>query len=235
MTNEHNWISIVKMIVETAQSVGIDNVIIEPDCIRAIDDAKTVVLFQNEDVPQISVGSIGMNRIGIFMQRYNTISNQPNPTFTSIIDEKNGYVRSIVMKSDNLEMVYRCANPDTIQAPRKINDTPFYRILIPSSSGSLLKQLPGAMNSEIVEITSKKKGVIFKLIDINNDHCIYDLPEKAVNIEDEDASALFSYKYPVKNILSVIDSNADTMFEIGEKGIITASVNRLNVLILPQV
>lgn len=229
-----NWIDVIVNVVKTAQSVGIDNIIIEPECIRAIDDAKTVVLFQNKEVPQLSIGLIGMNRVGTFMQRYSIISEQENPTFKVEIDESKGYVRSIVMSSKDTKVEYRCANPDTIQAPKKINDNSMFRILIPRTSGIMMKQAQTAMNSEIVEITSNNNEAFYKIIDINNDDFKHTLPEKAVTI-DEETPAEFSYKYPLKNILAVIDTKVDTMFEIGEKGIITTSVNGLNILILPQV
>jgi hypothetical protein len=230
-----NWIDIVVNIVKTAQVVDIDNIIIEPDNIRAIDDAKTVVLFQNEDVPSLSVGSLGMNRIGTFMQRYNIIKSQNNPEFQAIRDEDKGYVRSIVMKSDNTKVEYRCANPDTIQAPRKINDVPKYRLRIPSSSGSLMKNAQAAMSSEIVEISSDEDGVFFRCLDINNDEFKHKISDMAIDIEDEDADVAFSHKYPLKNILATMDSHSDSMFEVGEKGIITTFINGLNILILPQV
>lgn len=243
MTKEENsWIDIIVRVLKTAEKVGIDNVIIEPNVIRAINDAKTVVLFQNENVPQLSVGSIGINRIGTFMQRYNIIVSRENPHFEADVNEEKGFVRSIdmssddIVSSDDIDITYRCANPDTIQAPKKINDVPVYQFIIPGRTSSIMKQAQAAMGSETVEITSDGDSVSYKIVDINNDNFNHIFPGKVVNIDDEEeTSTSFSYKYPVKNILSVIDSDIDTMFEIGEKGIITTVVNGLNVLILPQV
>jgi len=45
-------ISFIENVVKTGQSIGIDNIIIEPEMVRAIDDARTVVLYQNADVPE---------------------------------------------------------------------------------------------------------------------------------------------------------------------------------------
>jgi hypothetical protein len=236
MTSKNdNWINIIVNAVKTAQSVGIDSIIIEPDWIRGCNEAKTVVIFQNEDVPSLSVGSIGMSRIGTFMQRYNIISNQDNPTFKADVDSNKGYVRSIVMSSSDTKIEYRCANPETIQAPKKIFDTTKYRVLIPINSGAIMKQAQAAMNSEIVEIASDKTGTFFKILDINNDDFKHILPEDAVTIDDDDAPAKFAHKYALKNVLDIIDPAVDTMFEIGERGVITTSVNGLNVLILPKV
>lgn len=236
---KNNWIDIIINVVKAAQSVGIDNIIIEPESIRAIDDSKTVVLFQDKNVPTLSIGRLGMGRIHLFMNRYNIVMGGENPRFKAITDKHGqdvGYVTSIIMENDNTVVEYRCQNPDTIQAPKKINDTSKFRMSLPRKSAKLIKSAQGAMGSELITFTSDGNGVFYTILDINGDEFKHRFSDSAMNLNDSDSAAHFSHKYPVKVITAALAGNEEAyVFDIGEKGIITTEINRLNVLILPQV
>ena len=87
MKLSQDLISFIETVVRTGQSVNIDNVIIEPDMVRAIDDARTVVLYQNTNVPEMPFGSIGLNRIGVFLSRLEIAKSQDNFTLDVIVDD----------------------------------------------------------------------------------------------------------------------------------------------------
>jgi hypothetical protein len=227
-------IAYIQKVVKTAQMVGIDNVIIEPNITRAIDDDKTVVLFQNENVPDMPFGSIGLNRIGVFMSRLDIAKTQDGFSIESDSPEGSEFVRSLTMKAKGVKIDYRCANPTTIQAPRQINDTLKYRIPLNAEAVVLLQKGQSAMSADTVTIVSNKNGVSFEIVDINKDVFSHTFTTKVENLAD-DENVSFAHRYPIKNLLPLFKQNADGCFEVGQKGILSISVQGLNLFVLPQV
>lgn len=226
-------IDFIETVVKTGQSVNIDNVIIEPDMVRAIDEARTVVLYQNSDVPEMPFGSIGLNRISVFLSRLEIAKTQDNFTLDVVVDDDEEYARSVTMKGTGTKIDYRCANPTTIQAPRQINDNLVYRVQLNAEAVSLLSKGQGAMGSETVSIMSDD-GVSFELTDVNSDAFKHTFAPD-VELLDEDASENFTHRYPAKTLLALFKQNPDGYFEIGEKGILSINVNGLDIYVLPQV
>lgn len=226
-------IDYVETVIKTAQSIGIDNVIIEPDMVRAIDDARTVVLYQNKDVPDMPFGSVGLNRINALLTRLEIAKTQDNFTVDVVAADDEDYAHFITMKGTGTKIDYRCANPTTIQAPRQINDNLVYRIQMNAEAVSLLQKGQSAMGSETVSIISDD-GVSFELTDVSSDTFKHTFAPD-VDILDEDASPSFTHRYPVKTLLALFKQNPDGYFEIGEKGILSINVNGLDIYVLPQV
>ena len=227
-------ISYIENVVKTAKSVNIESVIIEPNMVRAIDEARTVVLFQNENVPEMPFGSIGLNRIDVFLSRLIIAKSQDDFTIDVVVDDDDDFARSLIMKGTKTKVDYRCANPSIIQAPRQINDNLVYKIELNSDAVSLLQAGQGAMGSEHVTISFGDDGVSFELKDINNDVLKHTFADNA-EILSEDVEESFSHRYPIKTLLALFKQNPDGYFEIGEKGILNIEVNDLNIFVLPQV
>lgn len=226
-------IAFIESVVKTGLSVNIDNVIIEPDMVRAIDDGRTVVLFHNTDVPPMPFGSVGLNRISVFKSRLDIAKTQNNFTVDVKINEDEGCATSIHMRGDSLKIDYRCANPAVIQAPRSINDTLIYRIQLNAEAVSLLQKGQAAMGSETVTIKNDD-GVKFELLDVNSDVFSYTFAPD-VEIDDVEIDREFTHRYPIKTLLALFKQNPDGMFEIGEKGILRIDINGLDVYVLPKV
>jgi len=227
-------IEYIQKVVKTAQMVDIDNIIIEPEAVRAIDDNKTVVLFQQEDVPNMAFGSIGLNRISVFMSRLDVAKTQENFTIEAENPNDEEYVRSLTMKGKGTKIDYRCANPTTIQAPKQVNDTLKYRVPLNAEAVMMLSKGQAAMSAETVTIVSNSKGVAFEIVDINNDTFSYTFTEDVEALTD-DGDTNFAHRYPVKTLLPLFKQNFDQTFSIGQKGILSISANGLNLFVLPQV
>ena len=222
-------------VVKTAQSVNIDNVIVEPGSVRAIDDDRTVVLYQNENVPVLPFGSIGLNRIGIFLSRLDLVKDRAGYEIEVVAAqlEESDWAKSLIMMSEDTKVEYLCANPDAIQAPKQINDTIIYQIQLNAEAVNLLQKGYAAMGSETVEVASDN-GVSFNLMDVNDDVFTHKFGDEAVLLEDS-ATPTFSHRYPVKTLLAIFKQNPDGVFEIGAKGILRITVNGLDIYVLPQV
>jgi len=224
----------IQNVVRTAQMIDIDNVIIEPGLVRAIDDNKTVVLFQDKDVPDMSFGSIGLNRIGVFMSRLDIAKTQEDFNIDATIDDGSQFTRSLTMKAKGLKVDYRCANPTTIQAPKQVNDVMKYKVQLNAEAVVLLQKGQSAMAAENVTIVSGKDGVKFELVDINDDVFSH-IVTTDVECLTDDTNTSFAYRYPVKTLLPLFKYNPEGFFTIGQKGILSISVNGLTIFVLPQV
>lgn len=231
LTQDH--IDFIEKVVKTGQSINIDNVIIEPGMVRAIDDARTVVLYQNKDVPDMPFGSIGLNRISVLLSRLEIAKTQDNFTIDVLIGDDEEYARSITMKGTGTKIDYRCANPTTIQAPRQINDNLVYRIQLNAEAVSLMQKGQVAMGSETITFIGND-DISFELTDVNSDVFKHTF---APDIEflDEEAAESFTHRYPVKTLLALFKQNPDGYFDIGEKGMLSITVNGLDIYVLPQV
>ena len=230
-------IEFIENVVKTGQSVNIDNVIIDAESgtVRGIDEGRTVVLFHDEEVPTSPVGTIGLNRGGIFLSRIGIVKSRENfaADAESVTLDGVEFVKALHMSSDNTKVDFRCANPDTIKAPRQINDIITYRIQLNAEAVSVLQQAYAAMGTETVSIIGGD-GVAFELEDINEDKFRHAFAPDSVQVGDTTTGA-FAHKYPIKTILALFKQNPDGEFEIGEKGILRINVNGLNIYVLPQV
>jgi hypothetical protein len=227
-------ISYIQKVVRTAQMVNIDNIIIEPDKVRAIDDDKTVVLYEDENVPDMGFGSIGLNRISVFTSRLDIAKTQENFTIDAENPDEGEYARSLTMKAKGVKIDYRCANPATIQAPRQVNDTLKYRVQLNAEAVVMLQKGQAAMSAETVTIVSNSKGVTFEIVDINNDTFSYTFTDDVEALDDGDDTN-FAHRYPIKILIPLFKHNYEGTFSIGQKGILNIAVDGLNLFVLPQV
>lgn len=227
-------ISYMQNIVNTAKMVGIDSIIIEPGLIRAIDDARCVVLHQTEDVEDLPFGSIGLNRINIFTSRLDIAKTQEKFTVEAV-EGADDFARSIMMKGKGVKIDYRCANPSSIRAPKLIHDTMKYRVELNGDAVLLLQKGAAAMeNPETVSIISNKDGVSFELVDVNNDVFTHTFSEDVQTLNGS-TKTNFAHRYPVKVLLTLFKNDPEGIFDVGEKGILHINVNGLGVYVLPQV
>lgn len=229
MKIDQDSLSYIQNVVETAQLVGIDNVIIEPGKVRAINDDKSVVLFQETDVPDMLFNSVGLNRIGVFLNRLSVARTQDNFTVDVKTDDNNDFARSITMSAKGFKVDYRCANPKTVAAPKKINDEFVCSIDLTPQAVYMLQKGQSAMTADTVSLISNADGVTFEFVDINSDKFSHTFTE-SVSSDDP-----FIYKYPIKILLPLFKYDSEGSFKIGRKGMLNIVVNNLNIFVLPQV
>ncbi len=236
MNIEEDLIKYIETVVKTGLSINIENIIIEPDAVRAIDEDRTVVLYQNENVPKLPFGSIGLSRTNSFVSRLDLVKSRDG----FVVDAESGsgehgeYAVVVKMKSSDTKITYRCADPDIIQAPKKINDVIIYQVQLNAEAVSMLQRGAAAMEANTVTITGNDEGVSFEFSDVTNDTFCHTFTSEVTRLES-DTNTDFTHNYPVKTILALFKQNPDGIFEIGSKGILRIAVNDLNVYVLPQV
>lgn len=230
-------IEFIEKVIKTGKLANIESVIIDADSgtVRGIDEDRSVVLFHNENVPSFPVGLVGINRVGLFLSRVDIVKNRDGFDVDAEIVEMDGveYVKALHMKSADTKVDYRCANPDTIKAPKQINDTIIYRVQLNAEAVSVLQKGVAAMGTDTVSVVGGD-GVAFELQDISEDVFRHVFAPDSVQL-GEGTTGAFAHKYPVKTLLALFGQNPDGFFEIGEKGILRIAVNDLNLYVLPQV
>lgn len=228
----------IRNVVTTADIVKIDSIVIESNRVRAIDDNHTVFIFHTADVPEFEFGSIGLKRINVFNTRFDI-----GKTFKDFVveakvegsDPDNQYVRSLTMKASGIKVEYRCAHPETIRAPKALNDKETYAVRINPEALLMLQKGQGAMAADDVTFIGDDEGVTFEMTDINADKMTYQFADKAHRIDDEDEPVSFSHSYPLKTLLPLLKADTTGYFTLTSQGILKVIVNGLSVYVMPRV
>lgn len=227
----------IETVVGVAKTAGIDNIIIETDKVRAIDEDKTVVMFQTEGVPDLPFGAIGLNRIGVFSSRYEIAKAAKDFAIEATIDDTSkdepSFVRSLTLKGKGIKIDYRCANPKTIQAPKALNDAITHRVKMTPDAVQMLTKGQSAMAADEVAFVGNKDGVFLEIKDTNSDALNYTFGD-TVLLENGHKVVDFFHRYPIKVIAPLFKQNPDGDFLLSTRGMMNIEVNGINVFVLPR-
>jgi hypothetical protein len=232
-------LSYIENVVATAKLVGIDNIIIEPDRVRALDDDSTVVLLQTEGVPILPFGSLGLNRLGLFSSRYEIAKGADKFEMNvdvAGIDTQAPYARALTMKGKGIKIDYRCANPATIRAPKAFaNDVVKYRARMHPEAVVYMMKGSSAMETQEVSLIGTKDSVSFELVDVNSDKMSHVFGDTVENVQPNDShEPKFAHRYPVKLLQTVFKPNSDSYFYITARGMLKIAVNGLDIYVLAR-
>lgn len=230
---DQNTLIFIQKVVDTARLVKIENVIIEPGKVRAIDDSRAVALFQDKDVPDLPFGSIGLTRIDVFHSRFEIAKSMDGFTIEAMMDPTNTFARSIKMKGKGINIDYRCASPTTIQAPKVIQDDIKYSSRMTPEAVGLIGRGLSAMGADVIEFSGDDEGVLFSIEDVNRDALTYQFADAFADVDGDEVSA-FKYKYPAKVLLSLLKQSSDQEFFITTRGMMRVIVNGLTLHIPPR-
>lgn len=236
MKVDQGTLAYIENVVATARLVGIDGVIIEPNRVRGVHEDSTVVLLQNTNVPELPFGSIGLNRTDVFSSRYAIAKSIPNFEMDATVDgpEEAQFARALTMKAKGTKIDYRCANPATIRAPKGFGDPITYRAQMHPEAVMYMQKAAGAMESDELSLIGTTDSITFEVTDINGDKMTYQFGDSVEIVNQEAAESRFSFRYPIKLLQTVFKSNADGYFHITKRGLLRASVNNLDIYIMPR-
>lgn len=227
----------IEKVVGVAKLAGIDTVIIETDRVRGVDDDKTVFILQNEDVPDLPFGAMGMTRISVWSSRYDIAKSTASYSVEANIDDENkdepSFVRSLSLKGKGIKIDYRCANPKTIKSPREIADPITHRIKMTSDAVNMMTRGQAAMAAEEVSFFGSKTGVCLEMKDTNSDALTYEFAD-TIDLENGHTVVDFHHRYPLKTITALFKQNPDGHFLLTTKGMMFITVNDINVVVFPR-
>lgn len=252
LTNEQ--LRFLQNAVTTAKQLNIDNLIIEPGKLRAMDENQTIVLYLDSDVPSFDFGSIGFNRLPAFTSRFEiirstsgfmleatTITGEDNTIGYDKVDIKDKkskqpmWVKVLTMTGLNTSIEYRCANPGLIKAPKVRTDVDKYELSFDETALSIIQKGKMAMKSEVVTISSNSKGVQIILTDENTDTLKYKFAKDVYDlVEEEQTTPTFSYNYDITNIITIFKQQTENVtFKITQRGFLAYIINDINVYVAP--
>ena len=243
-------LTFIQTVIKTACLVDIGNIIIERGKVRAMDEDQTVVLFQDTGVPEMSFGSIGLNRISLFNSRLEVARAQDNFAVEAITtgdDNEIGFdkydpatknpvpmwVRSLTMSGKGTKIDYRCASPQTIKAPKNRAGVAQHRIDINPEMINMIIKGSSAMKADEVSFVGDKNGCTLEMADINGDSLEYHFTD-VVHIDGPGTSPDFEYKYLIKLVLPLLKRNPTGSISITSRGTLIFTVNSLDIYIMAR-
>jgi hypothetical protein len=225
----------IQNVIKTAGLVKIDNIIIEPGKVRAVDTDRSVVIFHDKNVPLMPFGSIGINRINVFSDRIEIAKSVDNFSLDAVVESATGkepFVRALAMKGKGIKVDYRCANPQTIQAPKAVHDQAIYRVQITPEAITLMQKGKSAMSTDEISFVGDSNGVSFVMADINSDKLSYHFADNIEVIGDN--APAFTHRYPITIVHSLFKANNDGFFQVTSKGMMKIVVNNLDIYVLAR-
>ena len=231
-------IKYIEKAVNVAKIAGIDNLILETDRIRAMDEDATIFICHNTDVPELPFGAVGMTRIGVFSSRLDIASSMGDVSVIATVDEtdpKNTFVRALQLKGKGVKVDYRCANPTTLKAPKQVADPKAYSAVMSATAVQMMVKGQSAMAADDVALIGSKDGIQLEIKDNNSDALTYQIDDM-VTIEGEGPAKTpdFFHRYPIKTITALFKQNQDGRFYITSKGIAVITVDDLTVYVMPR-
>ncbi len=238
MKLETEIIDYIFNVVKTGDIVNVDNIIIEPNMVRSMDEARTVGLFTNENVPDMPFNSIGITRIHDLLARFSIAMKRDDFTIEVTTDPDGVYATKLVLKASKLKIDYRCGEPGKIAAPKVLHDVECFRLQLTEDAVDLYQKGNSAMSTDEVSMVSND-GVSFEFTDLNHDIYKCNFADTVVPIPNDEgkvpSSLKFAHRYPAKTLMSLFKNNPTAEFTIGQKGMMRFPLNDMTVFVLPRV
>lgn len=218
----------------SASVASIDRLVIEKSCVLGKDEERTKALFEEKNILGVDILPIGLNRVSILNSRLNMVKNLGDISIELINDEGKQITRSLLITNKKLKIEHRCTNPDLLfdkTKPRKINDRTVDKINFDNETIAVLQQGKVAMETKTVVFERNMGKVAMKLVNINGDEFIYQLPSTS----QEESQPDFTVKYPIDTLLPFLKHiKGAGFFNLGEKGSLNILINNFNFYVSPQ-
>lgn len=223
----------IQNVIKTAELIKIGGVSIESGRVRGMDEDRNAFILHTDGVPDFQFGALGINRLAEFTARLNMARSTVGFTIDATVDTVNEstFVRAVQMKAKGLKVDYRCANPLTIQSPKKLNDPFVYQFDLPPAISSFLSQGQSAYKTDSAMLVCANNQIKMVLADINGDKMEYVVTDDCIIDDSGDGQPIaeeFSFSYPIKTLLPLIKASPDATVYINTRGILRINVNKLD-------
>lgn len=234
--------------VKTAKLVGVDALIIEPGCLRGVDEKNTRVICHTDNVLPMEFGSIAITRIDTFVERLEMVRSMDG--FTVEVEvmgndpdrgtdkDKPGamFAKSLTFKAKGVKLDYKATNPLIVKAPRNLKDRLKYRVRLNAETVSYMQKGKAAFGTDEFTLVLTDDGAVIEMTDINNDHLSYKITDTVGKELPDDRSAVgFTNRYSIPYLLPLFKLNPDRDFFVSERvGYLQTQVNNLTVCVLAR-
>ena len=221
----------IKKATDIAKITKLENIIIDTDTIRGMDDMRQVILLHHhsDDLP---FESLALTRIPSFITRMGIIQQDENFEVQASIHNNN--VTDLKMSGMGTNISFRCADAAQQNVPKQITDEMQFRIPFTDDMIDAVKNAVASMKMDAITIIGKDDVVSIEMIDVNNDIFNFSFTSNIENLLDDEPPR-FTKRYQVKNLLPLLSNCEIGYFEIGKKGALIINVFDLNVYLVPMV
>lgn len=236
----------LKTLLQTVSIAKIDRIIIENGVIRGVDDDQTVVIISDKHVPDFGTHRAGLNRLSVLANRINLFDANEDFTVEAVEapsrnDTPAEDIASFKLASKGSKFEYRCARPDTIKAPRRINDEMVWEIKITQEDAKVAISAVNTIASEQIALVAKASGeVLFEVVDSSTQDSFATVISNEVNWigdEDEEGTPSFVFYYSVKALIPLLKASAsagESTISVGSEGMLQIAVNGHSFTLLPR-
>lgn len=231
----------IERIIDAAGAVGITTIVMDPTRVAGVSDDSNIIMLQTTDVPQFEFGSIGVNRASAFKARLNLVKDN-HPTFSvvphtiTVEGEAYPFVRSITMASKTTKVEFRCANPLTIRAPKRMVNPIHYYIPITPEWLDRIVAAQNAMNSDLITLKFDGETFSAELSDSNGDVYSEQDPNLSSTIVQEDvATGSFKIDYKIKDFINMCRKLTPDVVMITQDTLLVIEKDSINFYLRPVV
>lgn len=206
--------------IDICKLFDIEQFIMEPDIIKGITEPYQVAIITPaaNDIES----AIAFNRLDILAKRLKLTD---NPVIEC--DSNGNYCHKLHIKSKKLKAEYICANPNLIKAPRDLGVNKLCSITIPDDLHANLNKMFAAVKTKNISILADDGQLMFKFVDESNEQMIY---ADGMIISQERMN--FANSYDAKLFLKAIQKCDDAFFTLSEKGVLSFTIEGLNIHLL---
>lgn len=228
-------ISNINNILATASVGSVESLVIEDGVVRGVNADRTFVIISDNNVPKLPQ-KMGLSRLSSLKQRLDLFSNNPATTIEARETER-GEIAGLDIAAGRNKVQFRCTSTALIKAPKSINDTPAFAIMITQDELKLLLNAIKVMAGKTMTLIIKKDGTAqIKLADATNDTFDTTLETPAETLGEEGDTVVHYYHADVFHSVARTISDSDVIpLVVGAAGTITAEVNGHPVVLMPKI
>lgn len=231
-------IKLIQNVVKTAKVLKLDSIAVEEEQIRALNANHTIMVCEKE-MPELEFTGLGIGRVHVLQQRLAMLEGEDNFVIEATL-LPNGVVRQLDISAGGTKVEYRCANPQSIKAPRNMKVPDMWTFTINDKTLNMLSKACSSVASEIVTLRSNSKGEMLMTItdESTNDKFTQRFDAEVQNVDDDDGQLEFEFRYQIDTFLQGLkgtgsDDDGNTVVKLTQVGGIKTVLNNTTVYIIP--
>ena len=227
-------LALIKRAIDIADANQIEQILFANKKIRGHSVQNGIFILQEVD-DDFEFPPLALSRLSTLRKRLALVDNITEYEAFYVNDPTNTRVNQLILKSKRTKIEFRCANPDNIRCPAKVNDPVFYSFDMDADTVTVLNRVTSAMGSEIVTFYGNKKqpNLLIKVQD-NNKDLLEHMTESIITWDADCDTEEFSFIYSSKKVARLLRDSVTTV-KITRKGLLVTPSNGINVYTVAEI
>lgn len=231
-------IKLIQNSLKAAKVLKLDTIAIEEEQVRALNANHTIMVCEKQ-VPELEFSGLGIGRVQTLLGRLAMLEGEDDFNIEATL-LPNGIVRQLDISAGGTKVEYRCANPNSIKAPRNMKVPDMWTFTINDKTLNMLSKACSSVSSDCVTIRSNSKGEMLMTItdEATNDKFTQRFDAEVENVDDEDGQLEFEFRYQIETFLLGLkgtesDDKGNSIVSLTQVGGIKTVLNNTTVYIIP--